>query len=230
MRNIFLGVALLLSTVALAQGPPPQPPPLPGPANTVAYVDILPGSRAQAIDAFRKYRDASRGEAGFGGVDVFEQQRRGAYFVIIETWASAAALDAHAKAASTTALMTAVNQLAIGGYDQRPYGGLTVAAARTTNPQAVYLVTHVDTIPAPGSDPPGLLKALAEKSRTEGGNLRFDVLQHAMRRNHFTIIEAWENPAALDAHVAATHTRQFRREILPLSGSPIDERLFRAVE
>ena len=232
MKSVLVCVVVLVSAVAMAQGPGPQTPSpaLQGPASAVAYVDILPASRAQAIDEFRKYRDASRQEAGFVGIDVFEQQRRGAYYVLIETWTSATTIEAHSKAPHTTALLAAMRRLAASGYDQRPYGALTVAPAKTSNPQAVYIVSHVDTIPAPGTDPPGLLKALAEKSRSEAGNLRFDVLQHAMRRNHFTVVESWESPAAADAHVAAAHTKQYRLDILPLSGSPLDERLFRAVE
>jgi quinol monooxygenase YgiN len=233
MKSLLICAAIvLLVVVARAQAPQPTVPTaaLPGPASSVVYVYILPASRAQAIGAFRTYRDASRMEAGFVGIDIFEQQRRGAFYAIIETWASAAALEAHAKASHTAALLTAMRQLAISGYDQRPYVGLTMASARPVNPQAVYVVSHVDTIPAPGSDPSGILKTLAEKSRAEAGNLRFDVLQHQMRRNHFTIVETWENPAAADAHLAAAHTKQYRLDILPLSGSPIDERIFRAVE
>ena len=48
--------------------------------------------------------------------------------------------------------------------------------------------------------------------------------------NHFTIVESWENPAAAEAHAAAAHTKQYRLEIQPLSGSPLDERTFRGVE
>jgi quinol monooxygenase YgiN len=198
--------------------------------SAVAYVDILPSSRAAAIDEFRRYREASRGEAGFVGLDVFEQQRRGAFFVVVETWASAAAFEAHGRAPHTAALLAAMARLGISGYDQRPYAPLTAAPMRAVNPQAVYVVTHVDTIPAPGTDAPGALRALAEQSRAEPGNLRFDVLQHTMRRNHFTLVEVWESPAAHDAHLAAAHTRQYRLTVLPLTGSPIDERLYRAVE
>jgi quinol monooxygenase YgiN len=163
-------------------------------------------------------------------IDIFEQTRRGAHFSVVETWASPQALDRHAGAASTLALTAAIKRVGASGYDQRPYKPLTTAEPRATNPQAVYVVTHVDTIPAQGSDPAGLLRALAEKSRSEPGNLRFDVLQHAMRANHFTIVETWENPAAADAHEAASHTRQYRLDIQPLTGSPVDERVFRAVE
>jgi quinol monooxygenase YgiN len=58
----------------------------------------------------------------------------------------------------------------------------------------------------------------------------FDVVQHTMRANHFTVIEIWENQRARDAHAAAVHTRQYRDVLQPMSGSPLDERLFKAVE
>jgi quinol monooxygenase YgiN len=39
----------------------------------------------------------------------------------------------------------------------------------------------------------GHLHKLPEASRKEEGNLRFDVLQHAMRAKHVTVIEEWQN-------------------------------------
>ena len=48
-----------------------------------------------------------------------------------------------------------------------------------------FVVAHVDV--APNTQAPALLQQLAEASRQEPGNLRFDVLQHAMRGNHFTV-------------------------------------------
>ena len=72
-----------------------------------------------------------------------------------------------------------------------------------------------------------LLRQLADVSRTEPGCLRFDVLQHTQRANHFTIIEAWRTRAARDRHVATMHTRQYRESLQPMIGSPLDERLMR---
>jgi len=40
--------------------------------------------------------------------------------------------------------------------------------------------------------------------------VRFDVMQHTMRANHFTIVEGWQGQGALDAHAAAPHTKQYR--------------------
>ncbi len=75
-----------------------------------------------------------------------------------------------------------------------------------------------------------LLRSLAEASRKEPGNLRFDIVQHSMRANHFTVIEGWRNQQALDAHVAAAHTKTYRDAIQPMTGSPLDERVYKAIE
>ena len=48
-----------------------------------------------------------------------------------------------------------------------------------------------------------------------------------MRGNHFTVIETWRDQAALDAQWSR-RTPQYRDEVLPLTGSPLDERVFRA--
>jgi quinol monooxygenase YgiN len=75
-----------------------------------------------------------------------------------------------------------------------------------------------------------MLTQLAEQSRKERGNLRFEVVQHAMRANHFTVMEAWASEDDRVAHAAAAHTRKYRDTLQPISGSPLDERVFRAVE
>ncbi len=55
-------------------------------------------------------------------------------------------------------------------------------------------------------------------------------MQYSVRPNHSTVIEQWRDQKALDAHAAAAHTRQYRDEIQPLTGSPLDERVFTAVD
>jgi hypothetical protein len=37
-------------------------------------------------------------------------------------------------------------------------------------------------------------------------------------------------PPRLDAHAAAAHTRQYRDELQPMTGSPLDERVYKVVE
>ena len=75
-----------------------------------------------------------------------------------------------------------------------------------------------------------MLRKLAETSRAEPGCLRFDVLQHMMRANHYTIIEVWQDQKSIDAHRAAARTKEYRELLQPMSGSPLDERWYKGVE
>ena len=126
-------------------------------------------------------------------------------------------------------LIDALAPIRVSDYDQRPYKTLSIGPAPpAANSRAVSVVSHVDVTPDPRVA--AMLRRLAEASRAEEGNLRFDVLQHTMRANHFTVIETWQSQKAFDAHVAAAHTRQYRDELQPLTGSPLDERVYKAVE
>ena len=195
----------------------------------VAYVDVMPSGRAAAVAALKTYREASAKDAGHTRIDVFDQVGRPAHFVIIETWRDQAAFDAHAGSAATKQFQQAIGKTRVSGYDERPYKALSVAAPRAGG--AVHVVSHVDIAGAGNlAGAPPMLQKLAEASRAEQGNLRFDVLQHVMRANHFTVVESWANQAALDAHAAAAHTRQYRDVLQPMSGSPLDERVYLAVD
>jgi quinol monooxygenase YgiN len=198
--------------------------------DAVAYVDVMPASKAAAGAAFKQYRDASRKEEGFVRFEFFEQAGRPGHLAIHETWANQKAFDSHTAAAHTKDWRTKLDPIRISDYDMRPYKPLSLSAgSAAANERATYVVTHVD-IGGQGTNAADLLKRLAEASRKKESNLRFDVLQHTMRANHFTVIEAWSSQKALDAHASATHTRQYRDGLAPISGSPLDERIYRVAE
>jgi quinol monooxygenase YgiN len=197
-------------------------------AYTVLYIEVMPSARTSTLADVKQYRETSRKEQGFVRMESFEQVGRPAHFVIIETWSDQKALDAHA-AATTKQFLSKLQPARLSDYDQRPYKTLMVAPLRNAPNSAVYVITHVD-VGGPAGAAPDLLKRLTEASRKEDGNLRFDVLLHTMRANHFTVIEAWKDQKAVDAHAAAAHTRQYRDGLQALLGSPLDERLYKAVE
>ena len=74
------------------------------------------------------------------------------------------------------------------------------------------------------------LRQIADPSRQEAGNLRYDLLQQSSRPNHLTLVEAWRDHKALEAHEAAAHTVKFRDASTPMSGALFDQRLYRAIE
>jgi quinol monooxygenase YgiN len=204
----------------------------------VSYVEVMasPAARTGANAAFERYRLASRSEDGFVAADAFEQIGRPGHYAVIETWRDQRAFDARSPAPQT-ALVDALRPIRVSEYDQRPYKTLSAGASggaasggaapgAATPAAAIHVISHVDVSPDPKVAQ--LLLRLAEASRKEAGNLRFDVVQHMMRANHFTVIETWRSQDALDAHVSAAHTREYRSELQPLTGSPLDERVFKA--
>jgi quinol monooxygenase YgiN len=199
-------------------------------AYSVAYVDIALASRTSAIAAVKQYRDASRKDDGFQRIEFFEQAGRPAHFCIIETWADNKALDTHAASANTRDFRTKIDSMRLSDYDQRPYKTLSLGTSHNDeNSHSTFVITHVD-IGGQGTNAADLLRKLAEGSRKEAGNLRFDVLQHAMRANHFTVIEEWQTAKAMEKHATATPTKEYRNSLAPISGGPLDERLYKAVE
>jgi quinol monooxygenase YgiN len=192
----------------------------------VSYVETQASASREAIGALHTYRDASLKQDGCTGVESFEQIGRPGHWVVIETWRDQKAFDAR-DAMIQSRLLDGIKATRISGFDLRPYKVISVAPARSgATGAAVSVISHVDVAPNPAVAP--MLASLAEASRREAGNLRFDVLQHTMRANHFTVIETWTDQAALDAHVATAHAKKYRDDVLPLTGSPLDERVFKA--
>jgi len=218
MRGLL--TALLLSATLGAQAPAPDTT-----FYAVSYVETAASAAKDAAAALRAFHDATVKQDGCASVEAFEQVGRAGHWVIVETWRDQKAFDAR-DASVQQRLIDSTKAIRVSGFDQRPYKTIAVAPARAGNGNAVSVISHVDVAPNPAVAP--MLAKLAQASRQEPGNLRFDVLQHTMRANHFTVIETWRDQAALDAHVTAAHTKQYRDEVLPLTGSPLDERVFKA--
>jgi len=219
VRTLF--AALLLATLS-----PPQAASLDSAAFSVGYFEVSAANRSAAVTALGAYRQSSRREQGSLAIEMFEQENRPGHFVTIESWTTEAALEAHGAGAAAMALQQRLKPMLLSPPDVRPYKALRVKAVPAVDTLAVYVITQVDVAPAPDTDPSGLLARHADDSRADGGNLRFDVLQHAMRANHFTVIEEWRDVRAHEAHSSAAHTLKYRADLQPLAGSPIDEQLY----
>jgi quinol monooxygenase YgiN len=103
------------------------------------------------------------------------------------------------------------------------------AGADEAGNAAVYVVSYLEVVPPATGEAAALLRQYREASRTEDGGVRFDVLQQRSRHNHFTLVEIWKDQRAREAHAMAAHTRQFREQFQPMTGSLYDERLYRAL-
>jgi quinol monooxygenase YgiN len=204
-------------------------------ANTayiVTYFETAPAGKDKARALARELGNKSRKEAGSLRFEVLQRHAQPNHFAILEAWKDKDAQAAHAAAAHTKAFRENVKALLRSPYDERPHTGLSLGATLTSpggNAHAVFVVTHVDIVPTEKDKGIGFVKELAEASRKDPGNMRFDVLQQMSRPNHLTVVEIWKDQKAVDAHGVAAHTKQFRGELTPLSGSLYDERLYTLV-
>jgi quinol monooxygenase YgiN len=201
-----------------------------GAVYVVTYFEVQPGAKAEATTLLKGLRAAARHDEGNQRADVMESAFRPGHFVMLTTWKDQKALDAHMAAAHTREARDKLNGLRNSPADDRVHNSLAVATADGGRPpaRAFYAVTHVDVPPPRKDDCVVMLKTLAEDSRKDQGNVSFDVVQQTSRPNHFTVIEAWKDRKAFDAHVATAHVRAFRDQLTPMSGALYDERLYRA--
>jgi quinol monooxygenase YgiN len=93
----------------------------------------------------------------------------------------------------------------------------------------VYGASYVEVAPGATSQGVGLLKALAAASRTEDGNLRFQVVQEHERPNRFVVIEAWKDQAAFEGHRKGKAYAEFNEKLGPIRNAPPDERVHNAL-
>jgi quinol monooxygenase YgiN len=218
--------ALLMATAALV-------PPAHAQGNAVflaTYIEVMPNAVTPGIALLKQYRDASSKEDGNLRAVALAEIERPNRFVIVEAWRDKAALEAHGQSAATLKFRDKLKPIADAPYDERVNNALYVTQGKNeSQSDAIYVLTHVDVIPAGKDDCMAALKAMSIDTASDAGNISYEVLQQANRGNHFTVIEAWTNRKALDAHAMAAHTRVFREKISPVAGALYDERIYKAL-
>src|SRR5262245_43176988 len=225
MHYLCAVLALALVPLVVAQPARAQNDPT---IHMVSYIDVAPAAKDQAAALLRPLAEASRKDAGNLLFQILQRAAPANQFVIVARWKDQQALDAHNAAAHSKQFRGQVDPHLIAPIDDRlciP----TFVAAQKSGDSSVYVVTHVDV---PGNVRDKIvpaLEALAEQSRKETGNLRFDVSYQKNRTNHFTVMEVWKDQTANDAHELAAHTRAFRGALTPITGALYDQRWYKAM-
>jgi quinol monooxygenase YgiN len=228
-RQVLVGAAgaagMLAAEAAAQTSPAPAPAAAPPESPyAVTYIEVEPARADAARRLLARYREAlkDKGPLAFA---VFEQIARPNHFAIVEQWPSAKAREDNAGSAASRDFRAALAPLLIAPYDERPHFALSTGTTAAT-PTAVYVVTHADIVPPKREEGAAEVRKLAEASRGTAGNVGFDALVQASRMNHLTLVEAWTDAAAQQAHSAAAPTRSFRTAFGPMSGALYDERLY----
>jgi len=240
LRMLVLGLGVMaIGAVgeARAQTPAPTPtapatpPPIEGNVYTVIYVEVMPTSKSDATLILRRYREATRKEGGNLRCEVAQRIDQPHQFVILSIWKDQKAWEAHGKGAGSMEMREKVAAIRNAPTDERIHSGLSVGPIDAASVrEAIYVATHVDVIPPQKDNGVAALRKLGEESRKGDGNLRFEVVQQYNRLNHFTVVEIWKDPKAVETHSMAAATREFRDKLASMTGALYDERMYKAID
>jgi quinol monooxygenase YgiN len=235
MRAFFLvllsGAMMAGVTQTSAQAPPAPATDPNAPVYVVGYIDVMPSAKNSVISAFKQFRDACRKEEGNLRCEVVQRLEQPNQFVTLQIWKDKNSFDAHASTPAATALRDKLRPLLESPYDERIHRGLSVAPPQPTpSGRPTYVVTHVDVIPPRADDAVALLGQLADATRKEPTNNRFEVLQQTNRANHFSVVELWPNRKVFEARAATPGVIQFRNQLQPMAGALYDQRLYKILD
>jgi quinol monooxygenase YgiN len=199
------------------------------PVTIVVYTEVAPAKAAEAKKLISGYAAEARKAKGALEITALQRISDPGHFALIERWQSQADKQAFAATDPVTKFRAALDPWRSAAYDERIHADQAVGASKPTTGETVVGLTHVDVVPTflePGT---AKVKALVEAGRAAPGNLRYDDVVQANRKNHFTVIEAWKSQADKNAWVSGKIARTFREDLQPIGGALYDERDFRVL-
>jgi len=195
----------------------------------VTYVEVAPNAAAEGRKLFLGYVKDARKASGAVQIDAVQRISDGGHFALIEQWQSLATKQAFAATEPVTKFRADLNPLQSAAYDERVHAALSVGSSKPLSGDGIVVLTHVDVVPTQVEQGTAKVKAFVEDGRSAPGNLRFDDVVQANRKNHFTVIEAWNSAADKNSWISSKTARTFREELQPMSGALYDERAYKAV-
>jgi quinol monooxygenase YgiN len=216
---LAMAFAPLAATLASAQEDPS--------IHMVTYIEVVPAAQGQTATLLRQLATASRKDAGVIRFEILQRTAPSREFVVLESWKDQQAFDAHVATAHHKQFREKVTPHLIAPIDDRFSVPTLIGPSQPVRGGVVYVVTHVDVPGAVRDKGLAALTALSGPSRTDAGNLRFDVVHQKNRTNHFTVVEVWKDQRSNDAHELAAHTRAFRNALTPITGALYDQRWYR---
>ena len=201
-------------------------------AYVVSYFDTNNADKDKARALAKKLGEAALKEDGNLRYEVLQRVGHPDQFAILAAWKDKDAAAAHGNAAAMREFREKLTPMLRSAYDERPHtalgvGDVKVPAAKSR--AGIFAVTHVDIVPTEKERGVNMTKDMANQSRSDKGNIRFEVLTQNSRPNHMTVIEIWDNQQSIAAHAASAAKKQYRETLSPMSGSLYDERFFRQI-
>jgi quinol monooxygenase YgiN len=228
MHRFFLAAGLIMAGL-LSLGPTAFAQDTSQPVYIVTYVEVAPKAAIEARKLFLAYAGDARKAPGAVQIDPLQRISDPAHFALIEQWQSLSAKQDFAATEPAIKFRKALDPLLSAAYDERIHAALSVGSSKPLSADAIVILTHVDVVPKEVDSGTAKVKAFVEEGRNAPGNLRFDDVVQANRKNHFTVIESWKSLSDKSTWISGNSARTFREALQPMSGALYDERTYKQV-
>ena len=229
MKAFFKPLVLVAALTAVANAPSARAEDANAnkPVYAVAYIEVLPGKEKQGRRLILDHVADAKKAAGIVSIDALVREGYPDQFALVEQWQSQKAKDDYAAGASVKDFRANLAKIESAALDERIQGPLFVESDKPAALPPIVVMTHIDVIPTALETARGRIKQLVDGNRHKNANVRYDILVQTNRQNHMTLIEGWKSASDKNAESAAAETVSFRHDLLPMSGSPYDERTYR---
>jgi len=229
LPRILLVVLLSIGGAFGAQSQDVTPAPPESTVTVLTYVETSAASIPRAIGLLHQYREAGRTEAGNSLLELRQEVGQPYRFAIITQWQDQAALDAHERGTVAMELYAGLSEIQTAPPETIVLQGFAVGPVRESGGgrAQTYAMSHIEISPDRIEEFRALVTPYVETSRSDGGGMRFDVLQMSnAEENHLVILESWTSPRDYEAHRSSEHAASFRDGLAPMLIDLRDDRLY----
>jgi quinol monooxygenase YgiN len=201
--------------------------------HVVTYVETTSAGIPRAIGLLHLYREAGRMEPGNTSLELRQEVGRPYRFAVVAQWEDQAAYEAHERGAEAMQLFAGLNEIQTAPPEKIVLQNFAVGLVRPSGGgrAQVYGITHIEIPSDRLAEFRALLSPFVETSRSDGGGMRFDVLQRLdPQQNHLFLFESWTNPGDFEAHRSSEHAKNFREGLAAMLADLVDDRLYGAFD
>lgn len=215
-RTIVSVSGLLIAITLHAQTQPA------GPSLVATYVETAPAKTAALNRDLHAYAAELQDNASKPKVTILKEEGRPGRMLVIEQWQD---LANAANERAEVELAAKAQAEATAPIDRRSNHAITPELTKATD-ASFYVVTHLDVNLNMANGLTKILAAQRDAAIAAPGAQGYEVSMQDGHPNHFTIYETWTSRAAHDAYAATPAAEDFRKQIGPLLGSPLDDRFY----
>lgn len=194
-----------------------------------AYVEAAPNGQDDAADCLIEFGTLAQESEGCQYAATLQSMSRPGEFALAQAWEDMEALDGFWTSGPAKSLLHEMDGVLVAPMDIRRHFALHEAEPVLDNTDAIHVITHVDVVPV--NEDAGRRQVEGHTSKMIGvaGCLVAGGYAQIGKSNHMTLWEVWGDAESRARHLSLAHVMSFRADLLPLSGSPYDARLFRVI-